>query len=453
MNYAAIYEADCANGVGCRTSFFVSGCTHHCKGCFNEEAQDFNYGKPYTREVEDYILATLEPPEVDGLSVLGGEPMEPANQEAILPLIRKAHEAGKTIWIYSGYLFEELMDEDNRRCRGPHTRELLELADILVDGEFIQEQKNISLRFRGSENQRILDLPRSLEAGAPVLWSEAGQQEAGEQPGPFSLRGGVPPEQEQEEDEKYKAFVEKFKPKKTTDDCYTPPAVYDAIAGWVAAEFHLDRGQFVRPFYPGGDFEAYPYKAGDVVVDNPPFSILKKIVDFYQDRGIPFFLFAPHLTLMSRSNWRECAVVCYADIVYENGARVRTSFLTNLDTEHCIRTEPGLTEAISRANKQREYKHTPKYIYPDNVVTAALLGPCVVRGLHVMIPNEEAEHFNNLDAQKAAGKKTFGCGFLVSDKWAGIIKQARPQKFADNETTVWELSDRERKIVRRLSES
>ena len=169
MNYGAIYEVDCANGTGCRTSLFVSGCTHHCQGCFNEETWDFSYGKPYTQEVEDYVASTLLPSYVDGLSVLGGEPMELVNQEALLPLLRRVRQMGKTIWIYSGYLFEELLDKDNRRCHGPHTEEILSLIDVLVDGEFVQEKKNISLRFRGSENQRILDMPASLSAGEPVL--------------------------------------------------------------------------------------------------------------------------------------------------------------------------------------------------------------------------------------------------------------------------------------------
>ena len=169
MNYAAIYEVDCANGTGCRTSLFVSGCTHHCKGCFNEEAWDFAYGKPYTKEVEDYVLHTIEPSYVDGLSVLGGEPMELSNQEALLPLLRRVKALKKSLWVYSGYLFEELTDPENRRCHGPHTEEILSLIDVLVDGEFVLEKKNISLRFRGSENQRILDLPKSLLEGKPVL--------------------------------------------------------------------------------------------------------------------------------------------------------------------------------------------------------------------------------------------------------------------------------------------
>ena len=172
MNYAAIYEVDCANGPGCRTSFFVSGCTHHCKGCFNEKTWDFNYGKPYTQEVEDFIFSTVQPDHVDGLSVLGGEPMEVANQAAIYPLLKRVKELGKSIWVYSGYRLEELLDKNNHRCHGPYTPEILYLIDVLVDGEFVLEKKNISLQFRGSENQRLIDMRKSLSCGDIVLWRE-----------------------------------------------------------------------------------------------------------------------------------------------------------------------------------------------------------------------------------------------------------------------------------------
>lgn len=169
MHYGMIYTADIANGTGCRTSLFVSGCTHRCPGCFNEETWDFHYGKPYTQETQAKILESLAPSWIDGLSLLGGEPMETVNQEALLPLVKQVHRMGKTIWVYSGYLWEELTDPSCRRCFGPYTQEFLSTLTILVDGEFVQEKKNISLRFRGSENQRILDVPASLKEGKAVL--------------------------------------------------------------------------------------------------------------------------------------------------------------------------------------------------------------------------------------------------------------------------------------------
>ncbi len=171
MNYGRIFNYDIANGAGVRTALFVSGCRHHCKGCFNPETWDFNYGKPYTPETEDEIIATLDNPNIDGLSLLGGEPMEPENQPYIRALAERAksEHPDKTIWMYSGYLFEELTDPDSERCHTGDTAAILSCLDILVDGEFVLAKKNISLRFRGSENQRIIDVPATLESGRIVL--------------------------------------------------------------------------------------------------------------------------------------------------------------------------------------------------------------------------------------------------------------------------------------------
>jgi len=148
----------------------VSGCTHHCPGCFNEETWDFNFGDPFTREVEDDIIEHLRPSYIDGLSLLGGEPMEAQNQRALLPFLERVkHEVPHaTVWIYSGYTFEELLDETNSRCHTEATRRILELADILVDGKFILAEKDMKLRFRGSRNQRILELKESLKENRPV---------------------------------------------------------------------------------------------------------------------------------------------------------------------------------------------------------------------------------------------------------------------------------------------
>ncbi len=170
MNYASIKYCDIANGPGVRTSLFVSGCTHHCKGCFNEVTWDFGYGRPFTEQTAAEILASIQPSYIHGLSLLGGEPMEPANQRALLPLLRQFKEQfpRKNIWCYSGYTFEQLTGESRARCEV--TDEMLHLMDVLVDGPFQQELKDISLRFRGSSNQRILNLSQSLAAGAPVLW-------------------------------------------------------------------------------------------------------------------------------------------------------------------------------------------------------------------------------------------------------------------------------------------
>lgn len=171
MNYATIKWADVANGPGVRVSLFVSGCTHHCPGCFNEEAQDFGYGQPFTRTEEDKILRALAPAHIKGLSLLGGEPFEPDNQRALLPLLRRVKAAypDKEVWCYSGYTLDgELWQDSRARCEC--TDEMLSLIDVLVDGPFVEGQKDLNLRFRGSANQRILNVPASIAAHAPVLW-------------------------------------------------------------------------------------------------------------------------------------------------------------------------------------------------------------------------------------------------------------------------------------------
>lgn len=173
MNYATIKNCDIANGPGVRVSLFVSGCTHRCKGCFNEVAWDFDYGQPFTQQTIDTILSMLKPDYVQGLTLLGGEPFEPQNQGAILELLRQVRAAypHKSIWAYSGYLF----DRDILSGRlGPWeiTREYLGYLNVLVDGPFVEEKKNLSLRFRGSENQRLIDVPASLEKGEVVLWQD-----------------------------------------------------------------------------------------------------------------------------------------------------------------------------------------------------------------------------------------------------------------------------------------
>lgn len=172
MNYGNIKKNDIANGTGVRTSLFVSGCTHHCKGCFNPETWDFGYGKPFTEETEEEIILSLKPEFIRGLTVLGGEPFEADNQRALLPFIKRVKKElpEKDIWFFSGYLFEELTGKiKNERCRTEVTDELLSLIDVLIDGEFVLEKKNISLKFRGSENQRIIDVGKSLKHGEIVF--------------------------------------------------------------------------------------------------------------------------------------------------------------------------------------------------------------------------------------------------------------------------------------------
>ena len=170
MNYATIKNCDIANGPGVRVSLFVSGCTHRCPGCFNEVAWDFDYGEPFTQEVMDSILEMLRPAYIRGLTLLGGEPFEPQNQGAVVELLRKikTQMPEKSIWAFSGYLF----DRDILSGRLGDCREYLSYLDVLVDGPFVEAKKNLSLRFRGSENQRLIDVPASLAAGEVILWED-----------------------------------------------------------------------------------------------------------------------------------------------------------------------------------------------------------------------------------------------------------------------------------------
>ncbi len=169
MNYGEIKNFDIANGEGVRVSLFVSGCTHHCKNCFNKDTWAFDYGEPFTKETEDKIIKELTPDYISGLSLLGGEPFEPSNQEGLIKLLRrvKAELPDKNIWCYTGYLFDkELLSPSRARCE--YTDEMLSYIDVLVDGEFVQELYSITLQFRGSSNQRIIDVKKSLAEGKVI---------------------------------------------------------------------------------------------------------------------------------------------------------------------------------------------------------------------------------------------------------------------------------------------
>lgn len=265
---------------------------------------------------------------------------------------------------------------------------------------------------------------------------------------------------DQEHTEEYDAFLDKFKEKHTTDDCFTPPAVYDAIKGWVLKTYGIDEArEIVRPFYPGGDYEKYDYPEGCVVIDNPPFSILKQIVRFYQKNGIDFFIFADGRTC----GWYfELAnvVIAGVDIIYDNGANVRTSFVTNLGKDR-IRVTAELYELLNEA-QPRETNELQAYKYPDNLITAMMLDRLPKYGSEFAINN--IEFVKNMDD----GHEIYGGGALVSDQEAQRIKaeQANAEQvkadrakarfqdmFVDKEgKIIIKLSERERAIIDRLNE-
>lgn len=258
----------------------------------------------------------------------------------------------------------------------------------------------------------------------------------------------------------YQAFVDKFKQKKTTDDCYTPEGIYNVVINWVVQEYRLPEGTPIcRPFYPGGDYESYDYPEGCVVVDNPPFSIIKKIIDFYDRHNIRYFLFAPMLTSFGKG--KSCAVICDAAIIYENGASVKTSFLTNMEKGLVARSAPDLTELLKAEIKEiakKQKKQLPRYEYPPEVITATVLEMLARYGVEFEIPRNEAQLIRRMDAQRDAGKAVFGSGYLVSPEvaWDRLEAEetARENKakkeHEEKPVIIWELSEREKDICRRL---
>ena len=258
--------------------------------------------------------------------------------------------------------------------------------------------------------------------------------------------------------ETYEEFVEKFKPKKTTDDCMTPPEIYEVVKDWVCGRYQVDPKVIVRPFWSGGDYENYGYPDGCVVLDNPPFSILSKICRFYLDRDIKFFLFVPSLTCLN-ADLRPTRIICDAQIEYENGARVRTSFVTNLgDGETIMESAPDLSLWINEAVNElhaRKTKQLPKYDYPDHVITSARMQYYAGHGVALKIKRRDAQFIRVLDMQREHGKSIFGGGLLLSDKAAAeraAAERAAAERAAAERvnTQVWELSDREKEIVKGL---
>ena len=245
--------------------------------------------------------------------------------------------------------------------------------------------------------------------------------------------------------ESYEEFVEKFKPKRTTDDCYTPEGIYEAVKDYVVEKYNLQNCPVVRPFWPGGDYENFNYPEDCVVIDNPPFSILAQILDFYVEKQIDFFLFAPQLTVMSSAGPRCNIVITGNQIVYENKAVVATSFVTSLG-EFKIDVDFELyrkiQDVVDADNKKMKRL---KYSYPDEVLTTTTIQKLAGRGVDLRIKEEDCFFTRALDDQKRMKKTLYGAGFLLSEKATAEKKAAEK-----NQTIAWKLSDREKKIIEQL---
>jgi hypothetical protein len=350
------------------------------------------------------------------------------------------------------------------------------MCAVLPEGTKVRKLKEIVLKDNSSFGSWDLSLLRKDWAefdfgdwGIDVTWDTAG-------PTPDASVNGTPQEEIErmqkefeermargeisEEDEEYQEFLEKFKLKKTTDDCYTPAPVYDAVARYVEETYGVSRDKFVRPFYPGGDYISEKYPAGCVVVDNPPFSIMAEILRFYDSKGIKFFLFAPTLTLFSSSSHNTCtALPCTLAVIYENGASVNTSFLTNLERGGVrFRSAPKLQAMVQEGIDEfaRTLKKSlPKYSYPPHIITSSWVGILSRLGIEFSVPVAESEGISGLDSQKATGKTIYGKGYIVSDRVKAEREKAEREK-AEREKAErwerWELSARELAIIEKLNE-
>lgn len=353
-----------------------------------------------------------------------------------------------------GYVAPIIVDENNVILAG-HTRykALKRLgyteADVVVKTGLSEEQKR-KYRLLDNNTNELADWDYDLLAG------ELDGLDFGDLDLNWGLNNDWFDRDERDGDaredgnEEYNEFLEKFEAKKTTDDCYTPDEVYEAVADWVAAEYGVSKNTFFRPFYPGGDYQKESYR-GKIVVDNPPFSILAEIKRFYTERGIRFFLFAPTLTLFSTADCEVTFIPCGVTVTYENGASVNTSFVTNLgDADVIVKTAPGLYKAVDEANKQVQAENKanlPKYEYPDNVLTAAIAARWCKYGVEYALNRSECVKVTGLDAQKETGGAIFGGGFLLGEG-AATERAAAERAAAERAVAIkWELSERELEIV------
>ena len=339
---------------------------------------------------------------------------------------------------------DHLTDEERRAYALAHNR--------------TAELSEWNFRLAESELKEIATIDMSaFQFEIPDNWFEREQKDGAER---------------QEGNDEYNEFLDKFEQKKTTDDCYTPNIVYQELAKWVSERYEVSQDKFIRPFYPGGNYKKETYEDGSVVVDNPPFSILSEILKWYVDRGIKFFLFAPALTLFSGRGLDICYIPAGVTITYENGAKVNTAFITNLEPGYRIRTTPDLYRiltAADKANRNANKSELSNYEYPPELVTAAMPARYSVHGVNFDLRSDECVRVSDLDAMKESGKGIYGGGFLISEEAtkrnieAARQREENAKRAAEkpineegliNEEghVVWQLSEREREIVRRLGE-
>jgi hypothetical protein len=252
----------------------------------------------------------------------------------------------------------------------------------------------------------------------------------------------------------YDGFVDKFTPKKTTDDCYTPPNVYEAVKDWAVKEYGLEGREIVRPFWPGADLSAAEYPAGCVVIDNPPFSIMSRIVKWYNAAGIDYFLFSPYLTNFTTQGCNH--IIAPVTVMFENGAEIAISFQTNMGDDF-ISSRPDLMDAIKAAdakNRKKVKKEVPKYSYPDAVITSTAIGWLCTHHTPFAVKKEDCLLIRKLDAMGDRG--LFGGGYLLSERAAAeraAAKRAAAERAAAERAAVfkWELSDREKAMQKMIS--
>ena len=245
----------------------------------------------------------------------------------------------------------------------------------------------------------------------------------------------------------YDGFLQKLEVKKTTDDCYTPKEVMDIIINYVNDKYPLKDKKIIRPFFPDGDFESIDYSGDCVVIDNPPFSIVSNICKYYLERDIKFFLFCPHLTAFSADI--DCThIIASADITYENGAVIKTAFVSNLFGDVKIIGDSSLHLKLKELQRNNKAS-LPKYKYPDNIITVSKISYCVEKGISLTFDKKDVKHCRGMDAQKKHGKGLFGGGFIASDKAAVAVAVAAAAA-ANDPIIIWELSEKEKKIIKSL---